>query len=285
MARGALGMENGMAADAVWLGKNENRTMSVGFASEWSGGKPDSPAGGASIEAPRGLETSKTSIMVLDDYPIFCEGVRALVERMANYRFCGSAGTLESAWDMIRGENVRLAVLGLGLLGEHTSSFIQRLRRDCPQLLILVLVEKNGLSAGEAALKAGAHGLIMKDQGPRELIEAIGAVLRGEMYMTNSLSSLMLKKAYFGEQKDGVSARLSNREMEIFGLLGMGYGTREIAMKLNLSRRTVNVHRENIKRKLGLKAASGLVYAAIRWVGNRTPSPAGRGSQTPVAAF
>jgi DNA-binding NarL/FixJ family response regulator len=223
---------------------------------------------------------ARAGVLVVDEHPLFREGLRACLEGQAHLKFCGEAESLENARQAIRTLHPEVLLLGLSLEGGEPSATIKRLRRDFPALHILALIRKDEMLAGEGALRAGAHGLITKDQSAEDFLQAIGMVLRGEIYLNKTLTALMLKKAYFGDKTDDLTGKLSNRELQVFGLLGLGHGTREIASKLSLSRRTVNVHRENIKHKLGLKAASSLVYAAITWMNNRPSASAEPSGQT-----
>jgi DNA-binding NarL/FixJ family response regulator len=256
-------------------GISEKKTASVG--SIGPSGISSSPLGSpgpALAESGSRIKSVRLqSVMVVDDQPLFREGVRVWLEKQPHLKFCGEADTAQTARKTIRELRPDLVLLSVSVEPEAPAGLVKKLRREFPKLSVLVLIQKDQVLAGEGALRAGAHGLIMKEQNPQDLLVAISTVLRGEVYLNRELTALMLKKAYFGDGKDDLTAKLSNRELQVFGLLGLGHGTREIAAKLSLSRRTVNVHRENIKRKLNLKAASSLVYAAITWVQRRHLAP------------
>jgi len=216
--------------------------------------------------APHAPPPKVATVLVIDDHPLFREGVKARLAREQTLVCCGEADSLETGRPLIKAQRPNVVILGFSLGGQSAPSQIKSLRKEFPGLRVLVLVLKEDLVVGETALKAGAHGLITKAQSGDDLVTALETVLRGEIYLNPELTAVMLKKAYFGERDDEVTGKLSSRELQVFGLLGLGLGTREIAAKLNLSRRTVNVHRENIKHKLGLKAAHSLVYSAITWM-------------------
>ncbi len=227
----------------------------------------------------------RLGIMVADDEPFFRDGLKAWVERQPQFRFCGETDSKGGLREAVRSCQPDLLLLNLGLEIQDPAGAVRRLRREFPQVRLLALIEKNQVLAGEGALRAGAQGLITKDQGPQDFFQAVSTVQQGDIYLNKSLTALMLKKAYFGNRTDDVTGKLSNRELQIFGLLGQGYGTREIASRLGLSRRTINVHRENIKHKLGVKAASNLVYSAITWVQTRGALVAEQAARaTPAAA-
>jgi DNA-binding NarL/FixJ family response regulator len=211
----------------------------------------------------------RLGIMVADDQPFYREGIRAWVEKQPQLRYCGEVENRDNLRESVRSQKPDLLVFNPGLERQDPDAAVRRLRREFPDVRLLVLIETDQISSGESVLRAGAHGLITRDQGPHDLLQALHTVQRGDIYLNKSLTALMLKKAYFGERADDITGKLSSRELQIFGLLGQGYGTREIASRLGLSRRTVNVHRENIKHKLGVKAAANLVYNAITWVQNR----------------
>ncbi|MBI5385744.1 MAG: response regulator transcription factor [Verrucomicrobia bacterium] len=210
------------------------------------------------------------NILLVDDHPLFRDGVRTRVEKQPDWRVCAEADTEAAALEAVRTAPPSLVILRLRLRNTDTIDLIKELQREKPGLPILVVGEGEEMLLAETALKAGARGFLLRDQAPEDLLAAIDAVLHGEVYLNNRLTSLILKKAYFGDQMDGVTRALSHRELQVFALIGLGYSTRDIATKLSLSRRTVNVHRENIKHKLGLKAAPHLVYAAVKWMQDRS---------------
>ena len=233
-------------------------------------GPTSAPMKGHHPHSPHARENSaRLGILVADDHPFFRQGVRAWVEVQPQLKYCGEIDSKAGLREAIRSSQPDLVLLNLALERQDPAGAVRRLRREFPQVRLLALIDKDQVLAGEGALRAGAHGLITKDQEPEDFLQALQTVQQGDIYLNKSLTALMLKKAYFGERTDDVTGRLSSRELQIFGLLGQGYGTREIASKLGLSRRTVNVHRENIKHKLGVKAASNLVYSAITWVQTR----------------
>jgi DNA-binding NarL/FixJ family response regulator len=269
-------MDSGIIATADSLGIATASTGARGATSFGTGSttsegprSPNLARRNLSDGARRTNPSQARSILVVDAQPLFREGVRAWLEKHPHLRCCGEADNPLLARKLIREHRPDLVLLSLSVETGEPTLLVKRLRRDFPQVCLLVMIQREEKAAGESALRAGAHGLIMKEQNTDDLLLAIDTVLRGDVYLNQELTAVMLKKAYFGSRKDDLATRLSSRELQIFGLLGLGHGTREIASKLSLSRRTVNVHRENIKHKLGLKGASGLVFAAITWVQSR----------------
>ena len=261
------------AADGAEMGlqtRDNTNTVSSRSLGEATTMNPSLHKGHFAHHPPRQDPTAPLGIMVADDQPFFREGIRAWVERQPQLQYCGEVDSKSGLREAIRSRQPDLLLLNLDLDRQDPAAVVRRLRREFPRVLLLVLIEKHQVLAGEGALRAGAHGLISKEQHPQDYLQALSTVQQGEIYLNKSLTALMLKRAYFGPGTDDVTGKLSNRELQVFGLLGQGYGTREIASKLGLSRRTVNVHRENIKHKLGVKAAANLVYSAITWVQNRT---------------
>lgn len=229
-------------------------------------------------------QPNRSGILVVDDHPLFREGVRALLAKQSELALCGEADTEQTAGQAIETLKPKLVLLGLRLHGEDTIELIARLHQQEPDLKILVFGQSDEMLLGESALRAGAQGLMLKNQAPGDLLSAIQTVLRGEIYLNDKLTSLILKKAYFGAQADEITRKLSHRELQVFTMIGLGYSTRDIATKLKLSRRTVNVHRENIKHKLSLRAAPDLVYAAITWMQNRSSASVAKAMQPSSAA-
>ena len=212
-------------------------------------------------------------ILIVDDHPLFRAGVKALIEKQDHLRLCGEASAGLQADHLVQTQNPDLVLLALRVQGEDSINLIKHWLQQAPDLRVLVVAQGNEMLLSESALRAGARGILLKDQEPEEVLTAIDTVLQGEIWVNSRLTSLILKRAFFGPQTDEVTRKLSNRELQVFTLIGLGRSTREIAAELSLSRRTVNVHRENIKRKLGLKAAPNLVFAAITWTQNRSSSP------------
>jgi DNA-binding NarL/FixJ family response regulator len=152
---------------------------------------------------------------------------------------------------------------------------IKFLKSEMPDLRILILSQYEAPLYAERALRAGALGYVMKDQAAEEVLNAIRSVLAGEVYLTRGLAGLLLHKFVGPKPKEnriGVE-QLTDRELHVLQLLGAGLSTREIASELNLSFKTIETHRENIKRKLQFRGASELIHYAIQWAREQVSLP------------
>ncbi len=161
-----------------------------------------------------------------------------------------------------------LALLDISLPDKNGLELIKDIRALCPELPMLVVSMHDEMIYAERVLRAGGRGYIMKQEGGEKFLAAIRQVLAGQVYVSQNMSARILE-VFSGRQPDNFSSpvrRLSDREFEVFQLIGQGIGTREIADKLHLSIKTVEVHRANIKEKLALKTATELVRYAVRWV-------------------
>jgi DNA-binding NarL/FixJ family response regulator len=214
----------------------------------------------------------KRRILVVDSQPIFRDGVRYCLNAQKDLVCCGEADDVASARKAVAAHAPELVLLDLRLKGEDGFELIKRLRVEHPGVLLLVVSQNDEMVFGDRSLRTGAHGYLMKDQGAGELVNAVRAVLKGEIYLSQRLSGLMLKKLWRGETSGDITSVLSTRELQVFQLLGSGVGTKGIARNLSLSIKTIETHREHIKRKLGLKDASSLIHGATMWA-QSNPAP------------
>jgi DNA-binding NarL/FixJ family response regulator len=215
----------------------------------------------------------KHSLLVVDDHPFMRAGIAQLIERQPDLRVCGEAGQPSEAFAALARTRPDLVLTDLTMPGRSGLEFIRDLRAAEPNLAILVISMHDELVYAERALRAGARGYIMKEAGGEALLAAIRQVLRGEVYVSPRMSARLL---------DALSARrprashspieqLTDREFEVFQLIGQGKGTREIAAQLGLSPKTVDVHRANLRAKLKLGDMTALIQHAVRWVETRGP--------------
>jgi DNA-binding NarL/FixJ family response regulator len=210
----------------------------------------------------RGLEV--TSVVVVDDHPIVRRGLVDLINAEADLQVCGEAGTRAEALQVVRAKNPQLVLLDICLPGESGLGLVKELAGDY-RVLVLSMYEE--LLYAERALSAGALGYVAKYEPVERLLEGIRSVLQGKLYVSKSVADRLLHRiARPGPQPDGDVAALSDRELEVFQMIGKGVATRDIAAALHLSPKTVETHRENIKRKLNLKSGSELVVRATAWM-------------------
>jgi DNA-binding NarL/FixJ family response regulator len=211
---------------------------------------------------------ARRRILLVDDHPFMRAGLGQLIDRQPDMVVCGEAGEPVEAFHALRKSKPDLVLTDLTMPGRSGLEFVKDLRAAEPDLAILVISMHDEVVYAERALRAGARGYIMKEAGGENLLAALRQVLRGEVYVSPRMSARIL---------DGLSARkprgsnspiekLTDREFEIFQLIGQGKSTRDIAEQLHLSTKTVDVHRSHIKEKLELKDVTALVRHAVRWV-------------------
>lgn len=210
----------------------------------------------------------KKRLLVLDDHPMMREGLAQLVNGESDLMICGQAGTGREALDLVAKAGPDLLLVDISLPDKNGLEVVKELREFHPQVPVLVISMHDESLYAERALKGGARGYIMKQEGGKKLLEAIRRVLGGKIYVSENIASTILE-SISGVEAGGVQTpinKLSEREFEILQLLGNGKGTSQIAALLHLSTKTVEAHRANIKRKLGLQTGTELVRYAVRWV-------------------
>lgn len=210
-------------------------------------------------------DKSQYRVLLVDDHAIVREGLAQLINGAADLRVCAQATDAAAAMDAVQAHHPDLAIVDLSLKGKPGMELIKDLRARVANLPILVLSMHDEDLYAERALRAGARGYIMKQEATDRIMQAIRHVLAGEIYVSQRISDRLLGQIT-GGQRVGRSSleRLSDRELEIFGLIGQGKAVRDIAEALNLSVKTVEAHREHIKEKLGLSNSSELLRFAIQ---------------------
>ncbi len=207
-------------------------------------------------------------VFLVEDHPVTREGLAQLVNAQPDLQVCGLAGSAPEALDGILRCRPDLAVIDILLGGTSGLELIKGLRSQLPQLAVLVLSTYSESVYAERALRAGARGYAMKQAPTQEVLEAMRRVLRGEVHLSESMSSRVLSRLRGPRSSVAMTEeeQLTDRELEVFQMLGQGLGTREIARHLHLSVSTVETHRAHIKEKLGLRSGMELVRRAVTWV-------------------
>ncbi len=201
-------------------------------------------------------EAARIRIVLVDDHPFVREGVRACLESAPRLQVVGEAGDARSAEELIRAAQPELALVDIGMRGETGIDLIARLREhDCPTRVI-VLTMYDSAEYVAKAMAAGARGYVLKDAPPGEMFTAIDAVLAGGCYYSSGVPPLPAKPL-------STAPQLTPREKEVLALLAEGLDNKRIAAALNLSVRTVETHRLNIKRKAGIEGTSALLKYAF----------------------
>jgi len=218
----------------------------------------------------------KARVLVVDDHPLFRDGLVQLINRQPDLTCCGEAGTAADALAALSLHKPDLALLDLRLGSADGLDVIKSFKAQCASVLILVLSQSDEALYAERALRAGASGYVMKEEATEEVLLAIRTILKGETYVSRKIAALVLHKLLRqtpDSPEVGIQS-LTNRELQVFQLLGSGNGTRQIAQALNLSVKTIETYRGNIKNKLGFKDGADLVRQAKGWVeGNPPPRP------------
>jgi len=207
-------------------------------------------------------------VLVVDDHPIVRRGVSQLIDDQPDLAVCGEAESATAAIELMRSCSPDVAVVDLSLSDMGGISLVRDLRNWNSALLVLVLSMHDEVLHAERCLRAGASGYIMKHQATDRIVYAIREILRGEIYLSERMKARVLHRlAGQGEDGQGESplAALTDRELEVFQLLGRGLSTREIASHLFLSIKTIETHRDHIKSKLSLGSGRELVRFATSW--------------------
>ncbi len=210
----------------------------------------------------------RRQILLVDDHPFMRAGLAQLIDKQSDLHVCGEAGNPIEAARRLAAGGVDLVLSDITMPGRSGLEFIKDLQVAHPALPVLVVSMHDEMLYAERVLRAGARGYIMKEAGGENLLRAIRQVLSGEVYLSPRVASKIVDDFSAKKPRGSTSPieKLSNREFEIFQLIGQGRSTREIATQLGLSPKTVDVHRGNLKRKLELTAATALVRHAVRWV-------------------
>ena len=218
--------------------------------------------------------STRKKILLVDDHPFMRAGLAGLIDRQPDLMVCGEAGNPIEAFHAMEKNKPDLVLTDLTMPGRSGLEFIKDLRAAEPDLAILVISMHDELVHAERALRAGARGYIMKEAGGENLLAAIRQVLRGEVYVSPRMSARILDGISGGKPRGSSSPieKLTDREFEVFQLIGQGKSTRDIAEQLHLSPKTVDVHRANIKEKLGLTDVTALIRYAVRWVETQGPA-------------
>ena len=223
-------------------------------------------------------ENPETRILVVDDHPLFRQGVAELIAHEPGWVCCGQAGNVREAWAAVERCQPHLVLLDLRLGASDGLDLLADLTGRLPHLPVLILSQCDELVYAERALRAGARGYIMKDQATEEIVLAVRSVLAGKIYASRLMGLRVLQRSIgLTTQSERSSLDLlSTRELQVFQRLGAGLSTREIAVQLHLSHKTIETHRDHIKQKFGLPNAAALVRCASAWV--ETEIPPGSGS-------
>ena len=212
---------------------------------------------------------SKTArILIVDDHPIVRDGLIAALSRHPNLQVCGEAATVADAIKLIDSKQPDLAIIDLSLPDGSGLDLIKRIKARNVSTKMLVLSMSDESLYAERTLRAGAMGFLHKQEARGKLIDAIHQVLDGKIFVSEAINERLLQQVMMGNQplQHSPITALSDRELEVFELLGQGLGSSEIAQRLHLGIKTIETHRQRIKDKLDLKNSLELVRHATQWV-------------------
>ena len=217
-----------------------------------------------SHSAPR---TARSTVFIVDDHPILREGLALLINREPDLTVCGDAEEANSALRLIEAMRPDVAVVDISLNGPDGLDLLKTIRTRDPNLPVLILSMLDELLYAERALRAGASGYIMKQEATEMVLVAIRRILDGQIYLSDRMADKMLHRLVGDAppREQSPIADLTDRELEVFRLIGGGHGTRQIAAELHISVKTVESYQAHIKEKLMLKNSRELVQRAIQW--------------------
>jgi DNA-binding NarL/FixJ family response regulator len=216
------------------------------------------------------MDKSKIKIFLVDDHPLVREWLTNLIQQQPDLLVCGEAEDAPAALREISVARPEVAIVDISLKQGSGIELIKNLKVIEPGVAIIVLSMHDERLYAERALRAGARGYIMKRETAKKVITAIRQVLAGKIYMSENLSAAFAEKFVDGRlpASGSLVEKLSDRELEVFQLLGKGYETRRVAEMMNVSMKTVQAHCAHIKEKLKLTNAAELLREAVRWQEN-----------------
>lgn len=210
----------------------------------------------------------RKQILIVDDHPMMREGLAALIQAQSDLAVCGQAADAREAFRAVESLSPDLVLMDISLPGKSGLEAIKDILALRPGLTILVISMHDEALYAERVLRAGARGYIMKQEGGKRIMEAVRTVLENKVFVSEKMSARILQ-AFTGRRTEAVASEvesLTDREFEVFQLIGRGRSTKEIGDQLHISVKTVEVHRVNIKTKLKVATSSELVHYAVRWV-------------------
>jgi DNA-binding NarL/FixJ family response regulator len=208
-------------------------------------------------------------ILIVDDHPIVRQGLTQLIAQASDLEVCGEASNAAAAVLAIDELDPDVAVVDLMLKESSGIELIKDIKSRRPDVRILVISMHDEAVYAERALRAGAHGYIMKEEATHKVLTALRRVLAGDVYVSTEMVARILRRMVGGSPGDGID-RLSDRELEVFQWIGRGFTVGEIADKLKVSPKTIESYRTHIKEKLGLASANDVPRIAVSWLEQRT---------------
>lgn len=211
--------------------------------------------------------SKKSKVLIVDDHALIREGLKRFLDMEDDLSVCGEAEEGQQALQLIAERKPDVAIVDLGLSGMSGLDLIKNIKKKFPRLPILVLSMHDESIYVERTLRAGARGYIMKRGGSTEVLKALRRVIDGKVYVSESMTEKMLGKVARANTPSSSSIEsLSDREFEVFQLLGKGFRVSAIAERLHVSVKTVEFYRDQVKKKLKMSTTATLRQYAVQWM-------------------
>jgi DNA-binding NarL/FixJ family response regulator len=216
----------------------------------------------------RKASETRKKVFIVDDHPVVRDGLITLIEHEQDFNVCGDADDAAEALKSISELKPDVVIVDIGLKSSDGIELTKSIKTRYPRMPVVVLSIHDESVYAERALHAGASGYLMKEAASNDIITAIRTVLSGEIYVSDQMAKKLLGNAFSRKSDIGTDpvAKLSDREFEIFRLIGSGYKVSQIADRMHLSSKTIETYRARIKEKLNITDASKLLRYAIKWV-------------------
>lgn len=212
------------------------------------------------------MHTNVSRVLIVDDHPLVREGLKGLIAEEPDLTVCAETGSMRRAQELAREKRPDVVIVDLSLEDGNGLELIRRLKSHYPNLKMLVCSMRDESLFAERAISTGAHGYINKHEVAGNVIDALRHVLGGKIYLSPEVVERIIGGLARDQPLNESSIKeLTNRELDVFWLIGKGRSTAEIAKHLSLSVKTVETHREKIKRKLGVSSAGELMRHAVQW--------------------
>lgn len=208
----------------------------------------------------------KSSVFLVEDHPMFREQLVQLINKQVDMEVCGEADNGRDALPLIEAKSPNIVIVDLTLKGSSGLELVKDLKARQLDVSVLVLSMHDETLYAERVIRAGARGYITKNEPSNQVMIAVRAVLQGEIYLPARIASHILESVSIGTKNESGIAQLTDRELEVFELIGRGRTTREISHSLHLGISTIDTYRARIKTKLNLDNSSQLYHEAIRWI-------------------
>jgi len=220
------------------------------------------------------MRARKAKIFLVDDHPLVREWLANLIEKNSDLTICGEAEDAPTALEAIAKLKPDLAIIDLSLGSGSGIDLIRSIRSSFPNVAMIVLSMHDERVYAERTIRAGARGYVMKRESTKKIIDAIHEVLKGNLYLSKEMTELLVEK-FISSDPEHVGlplAQLSDRELEVFKLIGQGYDINEIAATLNVNHKTIHTYSTRIREKLKLASSAELLREALRWSETRAPA-------------